>query len=101
MGILTDGQGRGERILRRTLDTIGFDPYDIVLRALVEVANAVESPPRSRFRIGSPCRFIRSVDFVVHVWLPHALVERYPAVAARLAATSPRWGHIIARDTHE
>jgi len=53
---------------------------------------AYEDRPRSRYRWGSPCRFIRSVDLAVHVLLPELLVGSMPLVACYLRATSPRWG---------
>lgn len=89
---LTDGHGRIETTLRRITNTIGIDPYDVHLPTLRAHTRSTEQPPRSRFRFGSPCRFIRSIDFIVHCWLPTAMAERYPRTATRLAQTSPRWG---------
>lgn len=78
--------------VRLTADTIGFDPWDINLQELRSFARKHEQEPKSRFKFGSPCRFVRSIDFTVHVWLPAALVEKHPYWAAYLRSTSPRWG---------
>ena len=51
-----------------------------------------EQPPVSRWRFGSPCRFVRSVDFAVHVVLPAYLAPHLPRFATYLRRTSPRWG---------
>lgn len=67
------------------------DPWDVSmdrLRAYV----STETVPTSRFWFGSPCRFVRSIDLAVHVWLPAAIEERFPELAVYLRTTSPRWG---------
>jgi hypothetical protein len=64
-------------------------PTLTVLRAL---AAHHEQPPVSRWRFGSPCRFIRTVDFAVHVVVPTYLHPVAPRLAAYLRRTSPRWG---------
>ncbi len=51
-----------------------------------------EDTPRSRFRFGSPCRFVRAIDLAVHVLLPEVLLNRLPVLACYLRTTSPRWG---------
>jgi hypothetical protein len=51
-----------------------------------------EAAPQSRWRFGSPCRFVRSIDIAVHIVLPAYLAPHLPAVAAYLRRTSPRWG---------
>lgn len=80
--------------LARVADMVGFDPFDVCLIWLRDVSKRIERKPVSRFRLGSPCRFVRSVDFVIHRYLPEALVERFPRLAAALADHSPRWGHV-------
>lgn len=73
-------------------DRIGLDPWDVHLPTLRTFVRDAEGAPTSRFWFGSPCRFIRSVDIAVHVWLPDALMERHPMLACYLRTTSPRWG---------
>lgn len=51
-----------------------------------------EEPPVSRWRFGSPCRFVRALDLFVHVIVPLYLSPRLPRVATYLRRTSPRWG---------
>jgi hypothetical protein len=48
--------------------------------------------PVSRFRLGSPCKFIRSLDVLVHIVLPELIENVLPRVARYLRSTSPRWG---------
>ena len=79
-------------IIRRTADKIGLDPWDINLHSFLTFAKATEQEPVSRYRWGSPCRFIRTVDVAVHVLLPGMLEEKYPELATYLRSTSPRWG---------
>lgn len=90
--ILTDNRGPLERALRATTDAIGIDPYDVDLDDLLDEAAATEAPPVSRFRWGSPCRFVRAIDVAVHVVLPGMLEEAFPVWACYLRSTSPRWG---------
>ena len=78
--------------IRRTADRIGLDPWDVNLRECLSFARATEQEPVSRFPWGSPCRFVRTIDVIVHVLLPAALEERYPELATYLRSTSPRWG---------
>lgn len=89
---LTDNRGPVERRLRVMADRIGLDPWDVDLDAYVAFAAASEEAPVSRFRFGSPCRFVRAIDFAVHVVLPGMLAEGYPELARYLRSTSPRWG---------
>lgn len=79
----------GFRIL---VDRVGLDPWDVDMKRLRLFAELAELKPVSRFWFGSPCRFVRSIDLVVHVWLPEAIAERYPELATYLRSTSPRWG---------
>lgn len=53
---------------------------------------AREGRPVSRFRLGSPCRFVRTIDIVVHVILPELIADDMPVMACYLRSTSPRWG---------
>lgn len=48
--------------------------------------------PESRFRVGSPCRWVRPIDVFVHVVLPEWLERYAPRLARSLRDTSPRWG---------
>ena len=52
----------------------------------------VELTPESRFWFGSPCRFVRAIDVLVHVVLPEWIEDLTPGVAVYLRRTSPRWG---------
>jgi hypothetical protein len=78
--------------LRITADRIGLDPWDVDMQRLRTFTTTQERKPVSRFWFGSPCRFIRSIDVIVHVWLPGAITEKYPELAIYLRSTSPRWG---------
>ena len=62
------------------------------LALTLATAKATEQPPVSRFRLGSPCRFIRTLDLVVHIFIPMALRPYAPRLALYLRSTSPRWG---------
>jgi len=78
--------------MRITADWIGIDPWDVDMKKLRQFVAKREQKPVSRFWFGSPCRFIRSIDLLVHVWLPGAITEKYPELATYLRSTSPRWG---------
>lgn len=69
--------------------------YDetLTLRETLRFARLAERSPVSRFRFGSPCRFVRIIDLMIHLMLPE-LLERVGAlrVARYLRGTSPRWG---------
>lgn len=62
------------------------------LSVLAMVAPIYENAPESRWKFGSPCRFVRSVDLFVHVLLPEAVRPLAPSVSSYLRSTSPRWG---------
>jgi hypothetical protein len=62
------------------------------LRETFHLLKNVEKPALSRFWFGSPCRFVRQIDVVVHIVLPELLERRLPRVANYLRRTSPRWG---------
>jgi hypothetical protein len=78
--------------VRRFADNIGIDPWDVSLDRCASVARTTESRPQSRFFFGSPCRFVRSIDYAVHIVLPEMVEERHPMWACYLRTTSPRWG---------
>jgi hypothetical protein len=72
-------------------DRVGIDFWGIDHRRIhTYIKN--EMKPCSRFWFGSPCRFIRSLDLMVHVYLPSAIEKKYPELALYLRSTSPRWG---------
>jgi hypothetical protein len=62
------------------------------LRETLELLRRVEAPPQSRFWFGSPCRFVRRIDVLVHIVMPELIERRFPKTAIRLRNTSPRWG---------
>jgi hypothetical protein len=78
--------------MRIAADRMGLDPWDVDMQKLRKFVAMREQSPVSRFWFGSPCRFIRSIDVIVHVWLPGAITEKYPELAIYLRSTSPRWG---------
>lgn len=96
---LSDGKGPVESFLRKNLDRIGVDPYDLDYRKLRAHAISHASQNgvyrnragQSRFWFKSPCWANRHVDFSVHVLLPQMLRQKYPELAKSLTATSPRW----------
>ena len=65
---------------------------DMGLRETIVHLVATERAARSRFRWGSPCRFVRTIDILVHIFLPEVLENATPALAGYLRRTSPRWG---------
>jgi hypothetical protein len=65
---------------------------DMNLRETISHLIDTEREARSRFRFGSPCRFIRTVDILVHIVLPELLENISPSVTRYLRSTSPRWG---------
>lgn len=62
------------------------------LRETLQLARTLELPPVSRLRIGSPCKFIRKLDVVVHLVIPELIERPLPRLARYLRKTSPRWG---------
>ena len=79
-------------MIRTLADRVGLDPWDIDPKSLRDFVEIHESAPMSRYRVGSPCRFIRRLDLFVHVVVPEMVVERHPLWACYLRTTSPRWG---------
>lgn len=68
-------------------------------------AKELAAAPRSRFVLGSPCRWIPRVDFTCHMLIPAILRSgdttqqgRWDRgrlfLSRRLVATSPRWQHL-------
>ena len=77
--------------IRILADRIGLDPWDVNAQQVSRYLRIHEKPATSRYWFGSPCRYLRTIDAVVHVWLPAATEERHPQLAAYLRRTSPRW----------
>ena len=65
---------------------------DLTLRETLRQLPSFELPPVSRFKLGSPCRFIRRLDILVHIFIPEIVENILPQVARYLRNTSPRWG---------
>jgi hypothetical protein len=72
-------------------DTTYLTP-DLTLRETLAMLREVEGSPISRFVFGSPCRFIRRLDIIVHIVLPELVDYKHPELARYLRMTSPRWG---------
>ena len=66
--------------------------HEMDLRETIRHLVAAERTARSRFRFGSPCRFVRTIDIIVHIVVPELLEDRAPRIARRLRQSSPRWG---------
>jgi hypothetical protein len=62
------------------------------LRETLQVVRATRVYPVSRLRIGSPCKFIRKLDLLVHIVVPELIENIMPRCARYLRRTSPRWG---------
>ena len=65
---------------------------DLQLRWQIKMLVETEREARSRSRFGSPCRMVRTLDIVFHIVIPEMIDDVFPAVAAYLRRTSPRWG---------
>jgi hypothetical protein len=65
---------------------------DMTLRETLYELKTFEHPPVSRFKTGSPCRFIRTIDIFVHIIIPELVEKPFPRLARYLRNTSPRWG---------
>ena len=77
--------------VRIVSDKVGIDLWDIDRNRIRDYLDK-EMEPSSRFWFGAPCRFVRQIDILVHVYLPNAVEEKYPELAVYLRSTSPRWG---------
>lgn len=66
--------------------------HDMNLRKTLQSLKRVELPASSRFKFGSPCRFVRILDIFIHIIIPEILEKVFPRVASYLRNTSPRWG---------
>lgn len=65
---------------------------DLNLKQTLRELPRFELPPVSRFKVGSPCRFVRCLDIFVHIFIPEAVEIILPRLARYLRNTSPRWG---------
>lgn len=65
---------------------------DMTLKETFRKLAWFELSPVSRFKLGSPCRSIRSLDILVHIFIPELLENIIPRFARYLRNTSPRWG---------
>jgi len=62
------------------------------LRETLALLRQTEQPASSRFFFGSPCRFVRKLDILVHVVMAELLEDVFPKISIYLRKTSPRWG---------
>ena len=62
------------------------------LKETLNLLRRVELEPKSRFWFGSPCRFVRHIDVIVHIVIPELIENRMPRLSRRLRQSSPRWG---------
>jgi len=62
------------------------------LRETIAHLVRTEREAQSRFRVGSPCRFVRGIDVFVHIFIPEIIENIAPRLARYLRRTSPRWG---------
>lgn len=62
------------------------------MRQTLRLASSAERRARSRFVVGSPCKFIRALDVLVHLVIPELIENISPPIARYLRQTSPRWG---------
>ncbi len=62
------------------------------MKQTLRLAPSAERRARSRFAIGSPCKFIRALDVLVHLVIPELIENTSPLIARYLRQTSPRWG---------
>lgn len=65
---------------------------ELTLRQTLSMLREVEGSPISRYWFGSPCRFIRRLDIIVHIVLPEIIEPTHTELARYLRSTSPRWG---------
>ena len=65
---------------------------EMSLAEVLRSAGQAEREPRSRFRFGSPCKLVRTIDMLVHLVIPELLEDRFPRISGYLRRTSPRWG---------
>ena len=77
--------------IRMLANRTGVDVWDIN-QTRIDAYLQLEERPISRFWFGSPCRLIRRLDVLIHVYLPNAIEQGYPELATYLRSTSPRWG---------
>jgi len=65
---------------------------DMKLRATLYQLKNFEHAPVSRFKLGSPCSFVRTIDIFVHIIIPELVEKVFPRLAQYFRNTSPRWG---------
>lgn len=65
---------------------------ELTLRETIAHLVATEREARSRFKWGSPCRLVRTIDIICHIVIPELLEDITPQVTRYLRRTSPRWG---------
>ena len=65
---------------------------DLDIKQTLRLARSAEQGARSRFLVGSPCKFIRTLDILTHLVIPELIENVRPSVARYLRRTSPRWG---------
>ena len=69
--------------VRMLADRVGVDVWDIN-HTKIDAYLQLEERPISRFWFGSPCRLIRRLDVLIHVYLPNAIEQGYPELATYL-----------------
>lgn len=62
------------------------------MKQTLRLASEAERRAQSRFLVGSPCKFIRALDVLIHLVVPELIENILPSVARYLRRTSPRWG---------
>ena len=61
------------------------------LREKFDVVDELEVVPRSRYWFGSPCKWSKKCDVLVHIVVPHAIRPVLPRCAHLLEICSTRW----------
>lgn len=65
---------------------------ELDMKQTLRLASEAERRAQSRFLVGSPCKFIRALDVLIHLVVPELIENILPSVARYLRRTSPRWG---------
>lgn len=66
--------------------------WELDLRETLDILHEHEKEPESRFKFGSPCRWIKPIDVFIHIIVPEWLELHTPRLSRMLRDTSPRWG---------